>query len=682
MSDIEFKVESIGGHSGSHSERIKRGKLNLVGGSSASGKSSLVRGAQFALVGGVTKPGPIADEIENLHLDDSSSEGYGLIHAGTRSASAEVSTDTLKSTATISSSGAVSGIGNNMKAAYTTLLSSQPESILHAAVAKGGDDFSWVVDDLSEANNYLSWSNTLHRVKQEIQTKKTEFESWKNSSQDVDATIASLEAQSKELEERAQSLGKGGTEELENAQDEAGKSRALFSSANKDFQKARGEVTQKEAENRVAQDNKNRAGSALRNARRRIADIDDILEEGLQIRDTTNLDTQIASLNLDKATASGSNGGTWEIPEILDALSKSEVSGSGAKAVSAWEDTAREKLGDNAEMLRITAELSQLEGERRHIQNQDAKRRAAFADAKSTKADLKRQVADARQTIAAAEQAMPHNTQVLEERKSKLNIDEDEAKDAAEKVAFWESEVERLSNNPELTKVNNQIKSIADQTRDLLENKTSHFLLRYDSLGMMGSDTLELTEEQGGAHFTGIENSDMCLDLIIEKNIEAPDPRKEAILLDLLRNWKLSEAVNATVEYVDNKASEHREKAREIFNEVGSSIFSSLSFSPMTKMELNDSYELKITWADGRGVTGLSGSGGERTIVAAAMLIAMRAAYTPEIPVLMFDGVLGNLNEKARKELQTFLAGYAEATNIAVVATLLTDSSTLTVETF
>ena len=55
-------------------------------------------------------------------------------------------------------------VNNNMKTAYTTMLSSQPESILHEAVMKetNGDDFSWVVDDLSEANNYLNWSNILH----------------------------------------------------------------------------------------------------------------------------------------------------------------------------------------------------------------------------------------------------------------------------------------------------------------------------------------------------------------------------------------------------------------------------------------------------------------------------------------------------------------------------------------
>ena len=100
----------------------------------------------------------------------------------------------------------------------------------------------------------------------------------------------------------------------------------------------------------------------------------------------------------------------------------------------------------------------------------------------------------------------------------------------------------------------------------------------------------------------------------------------------------------------------------------------------MQKMELDSSYQLKISWKDGR-VTGLSGSGGERTIVAAAMLIAMRRAYTPEIPLLFFDGVMGNLNDKARKELESFLASYAESTDIAVVATLLTDSSQLKIET-
>ena len=164
----------------------------------------------------------------------------------------------------------------------------------------------------------------------------------------------------------------------------------------------------------------------------------------------------------------------------------------------------------------------------------------------------------------------------------------------------------------------------------------------------------------------------------MERNLSKSSSEIEGLLLGLLKQGKLSEIVNATFDYAEEKAKEHREKAREIFNQVGATIFTTLVL-PYAENGIRLFIPVENLWKDGR-VTGLSGSGGERTIVAAAMLIAMRRAYTQKF-YLFFDGVMGNLNDKARKELESFLASYAESTDIAVVATLLTDSPQLKIET-
>ena len=76
--------------------------------------------------------------------------------------------------------------------------------------------------------------------------------------------------------------------------------------------------------------------------------------------------------------------------------------------------------------------------------------------------------------------------------------------------------------------------------------------------------------------------------------------------------------------------------------------------------------------ADGKE-TGLTGSEGERTLIAAAILIALREAYTPDIPMLMLDGILDNLNAEPREELINFLDAYATNKDIAIIATRLDD---------
>lgn len=104
-----------------------------------------------------------------------------------------------------------------------------------------------------------------------------------------------------------------------------------------------------------------------------------------------------------------------------------------------------------------------------------------------------------------------------------------------------------------------------------------------------------------------------------------------------------------------------------MFNEVGTNLFNRLKVSPITSVSLNTNYQLEIEWSDGK-TTGLTGAGGERMIIAAAILIAMRKAYTPEVPILMFDGVLESLDPKPRKELLSFLGEYAKTEGVAVVA--------------
>ena len=70
----------------------------------------------------------------------------------------------------------------------------------------------------------------------------------------------------------------------------------------------------------------------------------------------------------------------------------------------------------------------------------------------------------------------------------------------------------------------------------------------------------------------------------------------------------------------------------------------------------------------------MTGAGGERTIIASAMLIAMRKAYTPEIPILMLDGVLKELNADSSEELLSFLSEYSASEGISVIVSMLDDS--------
>jgi hypothetical protein len=152
----------------------------------------------------------------------------------------------------------------------------------------------------------------------------------------------------------------------------------------------------------------------------------------------------------------------------------------------------------------------------------------------------------------------------------------------------------------------------------------------------------------------------------------APEIRSR--LIDEIDNGILL-VVAATSRWAQEEADKQRQETRRIFNDVGTTLFQRLKVSPISSVSLDTDYRLRIDWSDGES-TGLTGAGGERTIIAAALLIAMRKAYTPNIPILMFDGILENLDPRPREEFLDFLAEYAISEGVAVVVSLFDSSKT------
>ena len=60
--------------------------------------------------------------------------------------------------------------------------------------------------------------------------------------------------------------------------------------------------------------------------------------------------------------------------------------------------------------------------------------------------------------------------------------------------------------------------------------------------------------------------------------------------------------------------------------------------------------------------------------IAAALLISMRKAYSPEIPILMFDDIIDKLDPKPREDFLKFLDEYAKSEDVAIIVSQL-DSS-------
>ena len=186
MGNIKISTKNIGGTEKA-SVQLVSGSVNIIEGTSFSGKSSLMRGVHLGLVGA---PNEHRDEIERLHLNDTDPESHSpLLRRGSSEGLVVIEHDGVKIEAKLPISGRISGKGSNEKAVYTSMLSDLPKTNLYSAVfdEDNGDDFEWVSTVVSEAKHYIVWQNVLRPINQELVTIRAKFEQWKSSKGDGDA---------------------------------------------------------------------------------------------------------------------------------------------------------------------------------------------------------------------------------------------------------------------------------------------------------------------------------------------------------------------------------------------------------------------------------------------------------------------------------------------------------------
>ncbi|SVA86332.1 uncharacterized protein METZ01_LOCUS139186, partial [marine metagenome] len=146
MGNIKISTKNIGGTEKA-SVQLVSGSVNIIEGTSFSGKSSLMRGVLLGLVGA---PNVHRDEIEKLQLNATEQSkpkpDSPLLRRGSSEGLVVIEHDGVKIEAKLPMNGRISGKGSNEKAVYTSMLSDLPKTSLYSAVFDGenGDDFEWV----------------------------------------------------------------------------------------------------------------------------------------------------------------------------------------------------------------------------------------------------------------------------------------------------------------------------------------------------------------------------------------------------------------------------------------------------------------------------------------------------------------------------------------------------------
>lgn len=666
MSKMDIKLENIGGLKKLETS-FDLGKLNIVRGTSSSGKSSLLRGIHLGVVGSVPLQDLYTDEISALHLNDRNSD-QALLHRGAQQGTVELSSPSGGFKSTIPRNGEVRSTSSNPKGLFTTMLSSLPQTQIHQRVFNPTSDepnnFKWVVDDFSDAGKYQTWHDLLARVEQELSQIRSKFGSWKSSLASADDQREAINAELELVQARIQAKAAESGAEAAKLESDISRVQTSLNMKEGDFRRAEATFRESEAKNKFQSERKKSAESQRNLARRRLNDADDLLEEGVFEPNISGHDATIAELQEEVARYEGAQP-TKGQAEALAIYNSEPESIKPAAMLKAMEKMSSE-VGDSEKLTELQSKLAGAKKARQDLVNDYLDRKRRYGMAEQQAAAARSEIKSSEQIIAEADVAMAQSGSNLP--KEKADYERFKREFEAAKQELQSLKVKRTTGGDD-----NDAKLQAQLIKKLeaIENSTT-FEVRFTSLGMLASETLNLSLADA-ENLLGSDESQADI-AFVNTHLEKSASEIRSLLKANLTSGVLNTVVSTSA-WTREEADRQRQETRRVFNDVGTNLFNRMKFSQINGIQLDTDYNISISWDGETEPTGLTGAGGERTIIASTLLIAMRKAYTPEIPVLMFDGVLENLDEGPQKEFLNFLDEYAQNEGVAVVVSLLDENS-------
>jgi len=668
MAKISVNTKNIGGLK-DFSTEISPGSVNIVWGKASSGKSSIIRGIHLGISGRPEKP-ELAEEAENLHLDDTTSD-QALLLRGASEGSVRVSIPSEgEMSAVIPKTGMIRGTNTDEQCVLTTLLAQLPPTKLYRSVmnpdSENPDDFMWVVDELSQAGQYNNWFQVLHSLEQEASSERDRYRNWKSalqgSASEQEEILAQMAVIAKRQEERSKDLG-AATKQL---RDKLSSESKVYETNYKEFFRLRSELDDVKAANEQQERKRDASLRNLKKGQSMLDEAEDLLDMDLIEPEMGKYDSEVSAKEEQVRKVSGSIEDP-KVKKVVDAFIKDP--GNPSAALNSALEELSKNVGDSTALESAMSALKEAKANRDKVLKDFMEKRRKYGMAEQQAQAARAEIAAARAARSEAEKSMTVDAGGIAKMEEKVRSSEQKFKASEKAVKALQTEMASLDDSPEARKDEGERKSLESRLGAM--ETSSVFELRFSSLQMIPNQTMRLSESQAD-ELLGSDETDTPASDLVTQFLDDSVPEIRSRLIDEIDNGLLL-AVAATSRWAQEEADKQRQETRRIFNDVGTTLFQRLKVSPISSVSLDTDYRLRIDWSDGES-TGLTGAGGERTIIAAALLIAMRKAYTPNIPILMFDGVLENLDPRPREEFLDFLAEYAKSESVAVVASLF-DSS-------
>ena len=493
---------------------------------------------------------------------------------------------------------------------------------------------------------------------------RSKFGSWKSSLASADDQREAINVELEQVQARIQAKAAESGAEAAKLESDISRVQTSLNMKEGEFRRAEATFRESEAKNKFQSERKKSAESQRNLAKRRLNDADDLLEEGVFEPNISGHDATIAELQEEVARYEGAQP-TEGQAEALAIYNSEPESIKPAAMLKAMEKMSSE-VGDSEKLTELQSKLAGAKKARQDLVNDYLDRKRRYGMAEQQAAAARSEIKSAEQIIAEADVAMAQSGSNLP--KEKADYERFKREFEAAKQELQSLKAKRTTGGDD-----NDAKLQAQLIKKLeaIENSTT-FEVRFTSLGMLASETLNLSLADA-ENLLGSDESQADI-AFVNTHLEKSASEIRSLLKANLTSGVLNTVISTSA-WTREEADRQRQETRRVFNDVGTNLFNRMKFSQINGIQLDTDYNISISWDGETEPTGLTGAGGERTIIASTLLIAMRKAYTPEIPVLMFDGVLENLDEGPQKEFLNFLDEYAQNEGVAVVVSLLDENS-------
>ena len=628
-----LKIENIGQMIGLQTLNFNSGVVTLIKGKTAAGKSRIIKSFALALSYPIKSENLIEDGINFGILKSDEAEYLPLVNSSKDDAIIELIYDDVKKKVELFRDGKIEiNTPGNQKFLYSSML--VKNSRIHNYITRGNADFKWIVDEMSLAKDYEKILAGINYQIEDLKSKEEEIDQKKK-------LIGKKEKDKKEKESEKKIL----LVKLKEKDNEIGK------------YKFDPKIIQEEREISKNLDNVKKA------KREELANKDKLEKKIEDLKKKVKIDKTIEEIK--KKQKEKENEAEILKKTKVEELQKFIINFQKLKSKEEQEKVKYETRKQLWEMVKIE------EGNKCPL---------CQSVGKITKEDKKLNIDEYNKYIKE------HQVEI-KKLTSQINRKQDEINKKAD-LPEIEKKISELTNKL-LTLLRESEKSklmITQITKKI--NATSPRIKSYnEDISKYEKDLAEVqVKKQEDVKFQKLKNEKSKIDQGIgsikeklEKIEKAINDAKSIEIYELQINdldtakktiEEFVDILNETRDYLDIKISEQREGAAKKFNTSTKNLIRELKFDTFKEIYLNlNDYRLKIMDNNDDSQELSSISGGEKAIISSLLQISAKETYLAEIPFLIGDEIILDLDPERGEIFLNYLKKIAKEKDWFIILT-------------